>query len=264
MLRTLSQDVVVSFKDRLRGVRHLIREQRHDRVSQGVRSRSGHLTPLHRDELRRTLGHAANMVDDALTIAETVSFSLLPIELSSRATRFQSLLAYFPAHGVGRSRGELLFRRDMYRGAKEVLGRQAAGNARIREADFLAIHAAVRRKNEALLASLRQTLPAGRLGLTAALCASLLIEMLAAKPVRFEPSGATPAPADASMRCFAPLALACGIATLEPAEIDAEDILEAAMLAADARHDRISAALGGPRPVEELTRLFSLLLAHLP
>jgi hypothetical protein len=73
MLRILSEEIAVNLKDRLREVRYMIRRNRHEslQVEQSA-TRPGEIVS---PEL--LLGHAASVMDKALTTAETISISAL-------------------------------------------------------------------------------------------------------------------------------------------------------------------------------------------
>lgn len=111
MLRTLSEEIAVNLKDRLRGVRYMIRRNCHDGLPEAER-RSDIPSP----EL--LLEHAASMVDKALTTAETISISLISADpkVHNNAPHVKSLSVYFSAG----AEGARAFRKDMYYLTKEV------------------------------------------------------------------------------------------------------------------------------------------------
>ncbi len=157
-----------------------------------------------------------------------------------------------------------LFRRDLYQGAKEMLRRRGVGEARIHETGSLIAHAAIRRKHAGLLRQLRQSKAEQMLEPAAALCAALLVETMASAPIGTEAAGDPHDGRDASLRCLAPLAIAYGVVTASPFEASDAQILEEALLVADARHDVIIRALASEQPMEQLQKIFAALLKHLP
>ena len=95
MLRFLSEEVAVNLKDRLREVRYVIRRNRHDSLQdEHSFARPGEIMS---PEL--LLGHAASIVDKALTTAETISISLISSNpnMHHSAPHLKSLLVYFGA-----------------------------------------------------------------------------------------------------------------------------------------------------------------------
>ncbi|WP_421915287.1 hypothetical protein [Mesorhizobium sp.] len=266
MLRQISEDVRVNLKDRLREVRDAIRQNRHDGAGDALREATSHLPPFPGKGIEGLLSHAASAVDDALSLAE----SLVPHERPAKVdgTTVKSLRSYFPAGDKDPLGGERLFRRDMYYLAKTVLGELKVSDVRIHEANFAAVHAAMRKRHADLLAALAGSNPAEQLAPVAAATAALLLEFLSQRPIRFSeapvdmPAGVHGIALD--IRCLAPLALACGLATVATDGSSEPDMLEIAVLATNVRHDRILQAFAKADPMSELTGVFAALLAHLP
>ncbi|WP_214469574.1 hypothetical protein [Mesorhizobium sp. dw_380] len=266
MLRQISEDVRVNLKDRLREIRDIIRQSRHDGSGDAsvVREATSHLPSFPGKGIEGLLSHAASAVDEALSIAESFVPHERPIKVDG--TTVKGLGTYFPAGNEERQlSAERLFRRDMYYLTKSVLAGLKIDNARIHEADFAAAHAAMRKRHGDLLAALAA--PGAGLQAIAATCAALLVELLNQRPVRF--GEAAPETAAAGERaldisCLAPVVLACGLATTGRDGAPEPEMLEIAILAADIRHDRIVQACAKASPVDELTPVFATLLAHLP
>lgn len=255
MLRNLSEEVVVNIKDRLRDVRHFVRASRHD--NPGGPRRPPMAEPFAPPpEIERLLGRAASVVDDTLTIAETVSLSLLPIVRPNDGARLHGFDTYFAA-GAGAPEGERLFRRDLYAALKSWT-REKGGAQPLHEASFSQAHLAMRRKHQDLLAEMREAGPESRIDAVAAVAAATLVELLASQPAQPE------AGPHAGLQPLAPVVLAAGIATLSPSGMSDADLLEAAGMAVEARRDRIVRALEGADPVTDLATVFRALLAHLP
>jgi hypothetical protein len=266
MLRQISEDVRVNLKDRLRDVRHVIRQSRHDHARNAAIEAEGRNAPSSPAKgLEDLLGHAASVVDDAMSLAE----SLVPHErpASADAAMVRSFDHYFLSNGRGPSLdGERAFRRDMYYLAKAIAAKKTTGAPRIYEASLAAAHAAMRRLHGDLIAELDIAAePDERVAVAAALCAALLIELVEHRPIRFnEGTQGGGRNLDLEIRFLAPLALACGLATIGADDLPAAEMLEITMLAADVRHDRIVQAYGKTDRLGELTTVFAVLLAHLP
>jgi hypothetical protein len=265
MLRQISEDVRVNLKDRLREVRHVIRQSRHDNARNAAAEAEGRNSPSSPAKgLEDLLGHAASVVDDAMSLAE----ALVPHErpASADAATVRGFDHYFRSNGRGPSLdGERAFRRDMYYLAKAIAAGNTAGAPRIYEASLAAAHASMRKRHADLIAEL--DIPgdaAERIAAAAALCAALLIELVEHRPIRFNEGAQGDRNLDLEIRFLAPLALACGLATIGADDLPAADMLEITMLAADVRHDRIVQAHGKPDRLGELTTVFAVLLAHLP
>jgi len=265
MLRQISEDVRVNLKDRLREVRDIIRQSRHDGTGDAsvLREATSHLPPFPGKGIEGLLSHAASAVDEALSIAESFVPHERPIKVDG--TTVKGLGTYFPITGEDRQlSAERLFRRDMYYLTKAVLAGLKIDNARIHEADFAAVHATMYKRHGDLLATLAA--PGAGLAAIAATCSALLVECLAQRPVRFA-EAAPETLADGrtlDIGCLAPVVLACGLATAGRDGLPEPDMLEIAILAADIRHDRIVQACAKASPIDELTPVFATLLAHLP
>ncbi|TPM31698.1 hypothetical protein [Mesorhizobium sp. B2-3-5] len=266
MLRQISEDVRVNLKDRLREIRDLIRQSRHDGRGDAsiLREATSHLPPFPGKGIEGLLSHAASAVDEALSIAESFVLHERPIKVDG--TTVKGLGTYFPTGNEERQlSAERLFRRDMYYLTKAVLAGLKIDNARIHEADFAAAHTAMRKRHGDLLAALAA--PDAGLQAIAATCAALLVELLNQRPVHFDeaaPETAATGGWALDISCLAPVVLACGLATTGRDGAPEPDMLEIAILAADIRHDRIVQACAKASPVDELRPVFATLLAHLP
>ncbi len=259
MLREISEEVRVNLKDRLREARQQIRRRRHDMTPTAPQARP----PFPFSEIEGLLGHAVSAFDDVMTMAET----LAPRRLVSRANSATAkpFDVYFPAKDP--IAGERAFRRDLYALTKAVLAARHLDGARVSETSFAALHATFAKEQAEPLADLaRATSWTDRTALVAALSAALLIELLRHQPLRFDASSntVTGPGRNTAIACLAPVALACGLATMEAGKPPEADLLEIAMLAVDARMERIHAALDGKDAQGDLTALFATLLAHLP
>jgi hypothetical protein len=256
MLREISEEVRVNLKDRLRETRHAIRRHRHDIQPATTRPRP----PFPFNEIEGLLGHAVSAFDDVMTMAETLAPRRLGGRPNSAAAR--SFDAYFPAKDlIG---GERAFRRDLYALARTVLAMRRLGDAQVSETSLATLHATFAREQAAPLADLaRASAWTDRIALAATLSSALLVELVRQQRLRFENEGAGFG-RETVIACLAPLALACGLATMEAGNPPETDLLEIAMLAIDARMDRILAALEGKNAQGDLTALFATLLAHLP
>lgn len=266
MLRQISEDVRVNLKDRLREVRDIIRQSRHDGTGDAsvLREATSHLPPFPGKGIEGLLSHAASAFDEALSIAESFVPHERPIKVDG--TTVKGLGTYFPAGDEERQLGaERLFRRDMYYLTKAVLAGLKIDNARIHEAGFAAVHAAMRKRHADLLAAL--TASGAGLREIAATCSALLVECLNQRPVRFAdtlPDVTAMGDRALEISCLAPVVLACGLATAGRDGAPEPDMLEIAILAADIRRDRIAQACAKASPGDELTSVFATLLAHLP
>lgn len=265
MLREISEEVRVNLKDRLRDIRHAVRRRRHDSAPAASAWNSGR-EPFPIREIEGLLGHAASAFDDAMSAAE----GLVPRERSGEAAA-KGFGAYFPAREGGQPlAGERAFRRDMYHLAKAVLAHKKIDGARVHEASFTAVHAVMRARHGDLLARLgREPGWTAQISLAAGLSSALLVEFLRHRPLRLaDTASAAARPADlgrsAEISCLAPIALACGLATLAEDATAQPDLLEIATLATDARLDRIAPACDGAGALNDLTAIFATLLAHLP
>jgi hypothetical protein len=256
MLREISEEVRVNLKDRLREARQSIRRRRHDTPSAATQTRP----PFPFSEIEGLLGHAVSAFDDVMTMAET----LAPRRLGGHASvaTAKPLDTYFPARDV--LAGERAFRRDLYTLVKAILTMRRLEGARVSEASFAAVHAAFAKQQAEPLADLpRKAAWTDRVALVASLSAALLVELIRHQPLRFEEK-AGGSSRDAAIACLAPVALTCGLATMEAGKPPEADLLEIATLAVDARIERIQAAFDGKDAQGDLTALFATLLAHLP
>lgn len=258
MLRTLSEEIAVNLKDRLREVRYMIRCNRHDSLPGAPRH-----SDIPSPEL--LLEHAASVMDKALTTAETISISLISSDpkVHNSAPHVKSLSDYF---GSG-AEGGRAFRKDMYYLTKEVLRRHQLQNVLIQEAAFVTVHARMMQKHGSLLRSAFSA-EAGetKIAATSKAVTALFLEMLGERPVRFismdghcDPQALRKFEAT----CFAAVGLACGLATAKAADLTGVDPLESAILALDVRHDRLMQA-SEDRDQAHLETLFQTLIAHLP
>ncbi|MBJ6718802.1 hypothetical protein I2750_00705 [Bacillus sp. PR5] len=261
MLRILSEEIAVNLKDRLREVRYMIRRNRHEslQVEQSA-TRPGEIVS---PEL--LLGHAASVMDKALTTAETISISLISSNpnVHNSTPHVKSLSVYF---GAG-AEGARAFRKDMYYLTKEVLRRHQLQNVLIQEAAFVTVHARMMQKHGSLLKSVFSAEAGDRkIVATAKAVAAMFLELLDERPVRFisldghcDPQ----APRRFETTCFAAVGVACGLATAKAADLAGVDPLESAILALDVRHDRLMQA-AEDRDEAQLEVLFQTLIAHLP
>ena len=263
MLRQISEDMRVNLKDRLRDIRQGVRQIRHDNrrasVNQTVRP------PFPLQEIEGLIGHAAAAFDDAMAIAQT----LVPRRTQPGGAP-QGLSGYFPAGGAGQ-RGERAFRRDLYYLAQTVLVKRKITDIAVHESDLAAVHAAMRGWHADRLESLANAImPAEKVTAAAGACAALLLVLLErhplhlAAPVFDRQAGSSRLDRSTEIACLAPIALACGLTTIETDDMADADLLDMAMLAAEVRHDRIVEACGKPDALGELTSIFAVLLAHLP
>jgi hypothetical protein len=137
------------------------------------------------------------------------------------------------------------------------------------ESDFAAVHGALEKRDAGLIARLHaETDRDERVSLVAALSSSLFIELVRQKPIKLP--AAEPSEQDAidlgqtiAVNCLAAIAIACGLATLDMEGAAGPELMEIAVLAVDARADRIHAALDSNDQVNQLTPLFASLLTHL-
>ncbi len=258
MLRTLSEEIAVNLKDRLRGIRYMIRRNCHDVLTEAER-RGDIPSP----EL--LMEHAASVVDKALTTAETISISLISSnpKVHNSAPHVKSLSVYFG----GGAEGMRAFRKDMYYLMKEVLRRYQLQNVLIQEAAFLTVHTRMMRKHGTLLKNVFSA-EAGeaKIAATSAAVTAIFLELLGERPVRFismEGHCDPLALSNFETACFAAVGLACGLATAKAADLAGVDPLESAILALDVRHDRLMQA-AEERDQVQLETLFQTLIAHLP
>lgn len=263
MLREISEEVRVTLKDRLRDARHMIRQHRHGGGHSPITSLGERLPlprpPLPTREIDGLLGRAVSAFDDAMSLAE----KLAPRPGHPESAQARSLAFYF---ADDRHAGKRAFRRDLYHLARQVLAGRRIADARIHEVGFASVHAAMHARHGALLAGLSDGLDwSQRISAASATCAALLVELLDHRPLRFDRPGLTPEEERTlEVLCLTPLVLACGFATVEPEAQPDPDLMELTILATDARLDRILPACRGANSQEDLTRLFAVLLAHLP
>ncbi len=265
MLREISDEVRVALKDRLRDVRHTIRQHRHD-GSVTPSARLAEILPLPRppfapEAIDQLVGHAVSAFDDAMTLAER----LTPVPRSAPPTDgVRSFATYFP---LGEAReGARAFRRDLYYLAREVLASRRVADARIHESELAAVHATMRARYRDLIATIAGAADwAARIEVASAFSAVLLLTMLDHRAIRFDDAALSSREARTlELLCLVPVVLACGFATVEPDASPEPDILDLTVLATEARLDRITAACAGADGQAELTRIFATLLAHLP
>ena len=267
MLRELSEDVRIRVKDRLRDFRTIVRQHRHDHTTNRPTPADAKEQPFPIREIEGFLGHAASAFDDVMSLAE----SLAPRNSLGGAPVAgpQPLQSYFRAMGDSPLDGERAFRRDLYRLAKLVLLQKKLDDFRIRESDFAAVHGALEKRDAALISRLHaETGRDERVSLVAALSSSLFVELVRQQPIKLP----APDPAEQdvidvghtiAVNCLAAIAIACGLATLDMEGAAGPELMEIAVLAVDARADRIHAALDSGDQVKKLTPLFASLLTHL-
>ncbi len=251
MIRDISNEIVVSLKDRLRDVRHLIRASR-----QGAEPVPQNLPDI-------LFGKAARAVDKALTAAETISISLVSQDPAAHSTTIEArgLAAYFPADA---GTGEALFRRDIYYLTKRVLSVLGSNNALIHEATFSAVHAAMIRRHAVLLRAAKED---GGLHDIATACATLAIELQShyhCEPLTLPAYQEAQPGKDAEYLCFSSIALAIGLATYADNEPGDEKLVESALLALQARQDKFDQAIAAANAAGALSDLFAFLIPHLP
>lgn len=267
MLRELSEDVRILVKDRLRDFRTIVRQHRHDHAASRPAPADAKEQPFPIREIEGFLGHAASAFDNVMSLAE----SLAPRNSlgGTPVAGPQPLQSYFRAMGDSALDGERAFRRDLYRLAKLVLLQKNLDDFRIRESDFAAVHGALEKRDAALIARLHaETGRDERVSLVAALSSSLFVELVRQQPIKLPaPASDEPDAIDVghtiAVNCLAAIAIACGLATLDMEGAAAPELMEIAVLAVDARADRIHAALGSDDQMEKLTPLFASLLTHL-
>ena len=251
MIRDISNEIVVSLKDRLRDVRHLIRANR----------QTAQPAPQSLPDI--LFGKAARAVDKALTTAETISISLVSHDPAAHTTTIEarSLDAYFPTDN---SAGEAPFRRDVYYLTKRLLSILGSDNALIHEATFSAVHAKMICHHTARL---RVAMKSRELNDIATISAILTYELLA--HYRSEPWGlpahqATQPDKTTVSLCFSSIALAIGLATYADHEPGDEKLIESALLALQARQEKFDYTTAAPDRLRALSDLFAFLIPHLP
>ncbi|MCX7303942.1 MAG: hypothetical protein NTV73_06350 [Hyphomicrobiales bacterium] len=264
MLREISEDVRVRLKDRLRDLRSKVREHRHDHARSGGAATEAGQQPFPVREIEGILGHAVSAFDDVMTFAERLAPSRDPGGSLIFAPR--PLQAYFRLPEAGLD-GARAFRRDLYRLAKLALEQKKLAGFRIRESDFASVHEALQRSDAVAIARLHSEANSeDRLLLVAGLTARLFVELVRQEPIRLatsaEEEASVPPDLAAAVNALAAIAIACGLATLDLEGAPGRELMEIATLAVDVRGERIDAALDMDR-LDELTRLFESLLAHL-
>jgi hypothetical protein len=265
MLRELSEDVRIRVKDRLRDFRSIVRQHRHDHAPVKPASAEAKDQPFPVREIEGLLGHAVSAFDDVMSLAE----SFAPHRSAGVAVSGpQPLQTYFRAEGESHLDGERAFRRDLYRLAKLVLEQKKLNDFRIREGDFAAVHGALEKRDAPLIARLHAEIDRDeRVSLVAALSSSLFVELVRQKPIKLQAPEGHEQPIDSgnmiAVNCLAAIAIACGLATLDMEGAAGPELMEIAVLAVDARADRIHAALGSDDKANQLTPLFAGLLTHL-
>jgi hypothetical protein len=265
MLRELSEDVRILVKDRLRDLRTIVRQHRHDNATSRPAEAKGQPFPIR--EIEGLLGHAASAFDDVMTLAE----SLAPRNSlgGTPVAGPKPLQSYFRGTGQSQLDGERAFRRDLYRLAKLVLEQKKLDGFRIRESDFAAVHGALEKRDAALISRLHEETGSDeRVSLVAALCSSLFVELVRQQPIKLPAADSAGQEAiddgpTIAVNCLAAIALACGLATLDMEGAPGPELMEIAVLAVDARADRIHAALDSDDRMKKLTPLFAGLLTHL-
>lgn len=251
MIRDISSEIVVSLKDRLRDVRHLIRASRQDSK------------PAPQDLPDILFGKAARVMDKALTAAETISISLVSQDPAAHSTTIEarSLDVYFPADT---SKGEALFRRDVYYLTKRLLNVLGSRNALIHESTFASVHATMIRRHANLLLAAKKD---GDLNDIAEASANLATELQSQYQSAHLPlpgySGQLP-DRDTQYLCFSAIALAIGLASYADNEPGEEKLIESALLALQARQDKFDQAFETSDKVKALSDLFAFLIPHLP
>ncbi|EKF18703.1 hypothetical protein [Nitratireductor pacificus] len=242
--------MAVHLKDRLRDMRDFLRAHRHDQRLP-IRPR-GRLS-----EVEGVIGRAVSVVDDTLTLAESVSHAVLPRPRIG-AHDLRPLAGYFAPDPV---EGETAFRRHMYRVAGRLAATQETDSPpMIRETFFTGAHAAVRRRHGHRLLVLRGAASAEARAAMAGVLAALLQEICRQA---LDGAPATPASRQACIRCFAPGLLASALLTADE-NVEPEDLLEIAALAIAARSERMARSLQADRPIADLAAIFDSLLTHLP
>jgi len=266
MLRATSEDMRVNLKDRLRDMRHVVRQYRHDSPAAAAPAAAPQARPpFPFREIEDLFGHAVSTFDDAMAMAQT----LVRRTPAGGARTAKGFIAYFPPGARDGLAAERAFRRDMYALVCTVVARRGIGAVLVHEAAFAAVHAAVLQHRKPLLARLGRVDGAEKISLAAQLGAALLVELLARRPFRLAPARPfAPAPGGIArsdaIACLAPVALACALATVDGDGGDGSDLLDIAVLVTDARLERVLHACNGANPHAELTALFAVLLAHLP
>ena len=250
MHQDIPNDIAVSIKDKLRGLRYALRHTRH---GQNAAEKPAVLPEV---VLNRAAHIAATVMDKAFSTAETISISLVSDNPSIHETApdVQSLSFYFN----GSTEGQRAFHRDMYYLTKAVLHRNKAENLLIQEGVFKTIYARIKQQHGADISRLQD--PATDIiRQNAGFCTTLFQEMLRRQPVRQSGNLSK----SAMISGFAAIALACALATAKPVDMENIDNLESALLAVEAREDRIIESVS-QNDSAALQKLFATLIFHLP
>ncbi len=245
MLRDASEDMAVRLKDTLRDMRDLLRAHRHDTQVPQRRTLS---------EAETLLARAVSMVDDTLTMAESMSRGVLPTRGDGRV--LLPLASYFAHDPLA---GEHVFRRHMYKAAKAAAaGIDAESIPAIRESFFTRAHETLRHQQGHVLAAPASIASRTRLaGLVATLLQDICRQALAEER--------TPAADSAAicMRCFAPALIASALLGSNEG-FSEEELLETATLAVAARAERMALGLRADRSIADLAAIVESMLSHLP
>ncbi|MBA8878816.1 hypothetical protein [Phyllobacterium myrsinacearum] len=253
MIRDISNEIVVGLKDRLRDVRHMIRASRSDKIKSATH-----------DGPEVLLGHAARVVDKALTVAETISISLVSQDPKAHSTTIEarSLSAYFPADTA---KGEALFRRDVYYLTKRIFTMLGAENTVVHEATFASAHAVMIRRHADQVKAATRT---NSLKDIARACATLTFELQSShqsQPLPPHVPGERAPEMATQFLCFSAIALAIGLASYsDNEEAGDEKLVDSALLALKARQSTLTEATQGKDRTDNLSSLFAFLIPILP
>ncbi|PRD57870.1 hypothetical protein [Phyllobacterium myrsinacearum] len=253
MIRDISNEIVVGLKDRLRDVRHMIRASRSDTIR---------TTAPEGPEV--LLGHAARVVDKALTVAEKISISLVSQDPKAHSATIEarSLNAYFPGDSA---KGEALFRRDVYYLAKRIFTILGCENPLVHEATFAAVHAAMIRRHAGRIKAATGT---NGLAEISSACAILAFELQSghqAQPLPPHMAGENTPDKASQFLCFSAIALAIGLASYSANEEPGDEkLVESALLALKARQTSLIEATEGKNRTDALSGLFAFLIPVLP
>lgn len=261
MHQDIPNGISVTIKDRLRALRHALRRSRDNHPDSSPFA----ATPpsvLPEIVLNRAAHAAATMMDKAFSTAESISISLVSDNpaIHETAPDVQSLSFYFNKT----QEGQRAFHRDMYYLTKDVLRRKKIENALIHEAVFMSIYNSIEQQYATDIARLRDS-TTDTVQQSAKLCTALFHEMLRQKPVHQSSN----LPENTLISSFAAISLACALATAKPidmarlSDVEWADNLESAMLAVEARFERIITALEQDDD-GALQKLFATLIFHLP
>ncbi len=250
MHQDIPNDIAVSIKDKLRGLRYALRRTRH---GQNETAEPAILPDI---VLNRAAHVAATVMDKAFSTAENISISLVSDNPSIHDTApdVQGLSFYFTSG----QEGQRAFHRDMYYLTKAVLRRNKAENVLIQEAVFMSVYNHMKQRYSTDIARLHDP-KTDVIQQTARLCTALFQEILRQQPVRQSSSLSE----QALISGFAAISLACGLATAKPVDMENIDNLESALLAVEARGERILESLHN-KDEAALQKLFATLIFHLP